>query len=194
MKRCITICFLGITILISACQDNEHEKELDKREQVLLQKENAFALKQADYEALLKMRDSMLAKKDTITDSIVHKIWPAEIAGQWNSKVICTASSCNDYIVGDQRSDVWDFISDSSQMITRITGNKKLVRVYLGSYDGSQVKLNFSTDSTSPKHVIMNVVLNDIKPGRMKGTRTINIDSSCTATFSIELNRAENKE
>jgi hypothetical protein len=193
MKRCITICAIAITILISACNDNEHEKELEKREQILLQKENEFALKQADYDALLKMRDSLLAKKDTTTDSVVYKAWPAEIAGQWNSKVICTASNCSDYIVGDQRSDVWDFISDSSQMITKITGNKKLVRVYLGSYDGSQVKLNFSTDSTSPKHVIMNVLLNDIQPDRMKGTRTINIDSSCTAEFSIELNRAENK-
>ena len=193
MKRFITICILGIAILISACKDNEHEKELEKREQILLQKENNFALKEADYEALLKMRDSLLAKKDSVTDSSVYKTWPAEIAGQWNSKVICTASTCNTYIVGDQRSDVWDFISDSSQMITRITSNKKLVRVYLGSYDGSQVKLNFSTDSTSPKHVIMNVFLNDIQPGIMKGTRTINIDSSCTATFSIELIRAENK-
>jgi len=191
MKRCITVCLLGITILISACKDNGYEKELEKREQILLQKENDFALKEADYEALLKMRDSLLAKKDTITDSIVYKTWPSEIAGQWNSKIICTASDCSNYIVGDQGSDVWDFISDSSQMITKITGNKKLVRVYRGSYDGSRIKLNFSTDSTSPKHVVMNVLLNDIQPGRMKGTRTINIDSSCTATFSIELIRAE---
>jgi hypothetical protein len=177
-------------IFVAGCRDDVREQELDRREQQLLAKENQFALKEADYQSLLKMRDSLLAKKDTI----MPPGWPEQIRGLWNSKVVCTESNCGDYIVGDQRSDLWEFDSDSSQLVTKVISNNKLVRIYLGSYSNNQVHLNFSTDSAAAKKVVMNIILSEAAPEKLKGTRTIQIDSSCTAKFSVELNRVSNNE
>ncbi|SFQ52075.1 hypothetical protein SAMN05444277_11716 [Parafilimonas terrae] len=184
-------CLFFIAIFFMAgCRDDVREQELNKREQILLEKENQFALREADYQSLLKMRDSLLAKKDTIAPPG----WPTQIEGLWNSKVVCTESNCSDYIVGDQRSDLWDFSSDSSQMVTKVISNNKLVRIYLAEYSNNQINLDFSTDSTAPKKVTMHVLLNETAPDKLKGTRTIAIDSACTAKFSVELNRVSNKE
>jgi len=183
------LCFAAI-FFAAGCRDNVREQELNKREQILLEKENQFALKEADYQSLLKMRDSLLAKKGTI----MLPGWPNQIEGLWNSKVVCTESNCSDYIVGDQRSDLWEFGSDSSQLVTKVISNNKLVRIYLAEYSNNQIHLNFSTDSTAPKKVTMHVLLNESTPNKLKGTRTIAIDSACTAKFSVELNRVSNKE
>ena len=182
--------FFAAIFFTAGCRDDVREQELNKREQILLEKENQFTLKEADYQSLLKMRDSLMAQKDTVT----HLDWPPQLAGLWNSKVVCTESNCSDYIVGDQRSDLWEFSSDSSQMITKVISNNKLVRVYLAEYSNSQINLNFSTDSTAARKVAMHVTLNEAAPGKLKGIRTIAIDSACTAKFSVELNRVPNKE
>ncbi len=192
-QKFITRIFASIVLaafFAAGCRDDVREQELNRREQQLLAKENQFALKEADYQSLLKMRDSLLAKKDTI----MPPGWPEQIQGLWNSKVVCTESNCSDYIVGDQHSDLWEFDSDSSQLVTKVISNNKLVRIYLGSYSNNQVHLNFSTDSAAAKKVVMNIILNEAAPEKLKGIRTIQIDSACTAKFSVELNRVSNKE
>lgn len=186
----IVACLFVAALFFAGCRNSAKEDELNKKEQALIEKENQFALKEADYQALLKMRDSLLAKKDTVLTTA----WPTQVKGLWNSKVVCTESNCSDYIVGDQRSDLWQFDSDSSQMITKVISDNKLVRIYQATYSDNQINLNFSTDSAAPKKVVMNVLLSEAAPGKLKGTRTISIDSACTAKFSVELNRVLNKE
>ena len=178
----LLLCFF----LLFNCDDTNKTKALEEREQQLLTKENAFAQKEAEYQSLLKMRDSIFSKP--VSDSVQITKWPDSIAGSWMGKVVCTESNCSDYVVGDQRTDTWDFDSDSTQLFTKIINNNNLVRVYSGKFDNSAVKLNFKTDSTSKKKVDMNVLLNDITSNKMKGTRTIAVDN-CTAKFSVELVR-----
>jgi hypothetical protein len=78
--------------------------------------------------------------------------------------VICTESNCSDYVVGDQRTDTWEFDSDSIQLVTKIINNNNLVRLYSGKFENNEAKLTFKTDSTSKKQVEMNVLLNDFQP------------------------------
>lgn len=176
--------------MLPGCRDDEREKRLNNREQVLIEKENQFALKEADYESLLKLRDSLLGKKDTIFPAT----WPPEVKGFWNSKEVCTESNCNDYIIGDQRSNLWEFDTDSSEIVAKIINRNKLVRVYQATYTNNLVQLNYSTDSTERKKVIMNVVLNEAAAGKLKGTRIISINNNCIAKFSVELNRVSDKD
>jgi len=178
----IIIC---ISFFFVACDDNKKEKDLLVRERQLLEKEKLFAQKESEYQALLKMRDSLFSKKDSV--KIIA--WPADIAGSWTGKVICTESNCNDYVVGDQRIDTWEFDSDSTQLSTKIINNNNLVRVYAGKYENNEVKLNYKTDSTSKKQVEMNVLLNEFSPNKIRGTRTIAVDQ-CLAKFSVELVRS----
>lgn len=162
---------------------------MDEREQALTAKENQFALKEQDYESLLKMRDSLSSSKkvDTITDR-----WPAAINGLWSSKLLCIASGCNEYAVGDQKTnETWNFTSDSSKMLVSIlnNANNALVRIYHAKYDSSGINLRFKTDSLAKRTVRMEVLLDQISNEKIKGTQTITIDSICTAKFSVDLSR-----
>lgn len=173
-------------LLFISCDDKQKEDNLTERERQLLEKEKTFAQKESEYQALLKMRDSIFAKKDSVT---VMK-WPASLAGSWTGKVICTESNCSDYVVGDQRTDTWEFDSDSTQLITKIINNNNLVRIYSGKFENNEARLNFKTDSAAKKQVEMNILLNDIAPNKVRGTRTIAVDNSCMARFSVELVRS----
>jgi len=177
--------FLTTSFLLISCDYKEKEKSLTDREKQLLEKEKLFATKESEYQSLLKMRDSIYAKKD----SVVVATWPAEISGPWNGKVVCTESSCSDYAVGDQRTDLWEFDNDSTQPIAKIINNNNLVRLYTGKFEKNEIRLSVNTDSTAKKNVEMNVIRNDISDNKIKGTRTITSDG-CTAKFSVELVRS----
>ncbi len=176
---------LTISFFLISCDDKKRENDLVVREKQLLEKEKLFAQKESEYQTLLKMRDSIFTKKD----SVKVVLWPAAIAGSWTGKVICTESNCSDYVVGDQRTDTWEFDSDSTQLMTKIINNNNLVRIYSGKFENNEAKLNFKTDSASKKQVEMNILLNDITPNKIRGIRTIAVDNSCTAKFSVELVR-----
>ncbi|WP_363315996.1 hypothetical protein, partial [Chryseobacterium sp.] len=177
--------FISVAFLLMSCTNKEKEQQIAEREKQLLEKEKLFAQKESQYQALLKMRDSIFSHKD----SVIIPTWPQEIAGIWNSKVICTESNCSEYVVGDQRSDIWEFDHDSTQLVVKIINNNNLVRLYTGKFENNEIKLNFKTDSTASKKVEMNVVLNDISDTKIKGIRTITSDNNCTAKFSVELVR-----
>ncbi|PJJ67410.1 hypothetical protein CLV73_1422 [Chryseobacterium geocarposphaerae] len=181
--------FLNLLLLLLVnCNNKDKTKELALKEQQLLEKEKLFAQKEAEYNALLKMRDSIFNTQHA--DSIKIIKWPDSIAGSWTGKVVCTESNCSDYVVGDQRTDIWEFASDSIQLFTKIINNNNLVRSYSGNFENNEIRLNFKTDSTAKKKVDMNVLLNDISADKIRGTRTIAVDN-CMAKFSVELIRSK---
>ncbi|MDC8103068.1 hypothetical protein ACNFU2_21000 [Chryseobacterium sp. PTM-20240506] len=185
LKNTLLILFI-VPLLLLSCDNRQKEKDLLEREQQLLEKEKLFAHKESEYQALIKMRDSIFTRKD----SAKVMTWPEEISGDWNGKVICTESNCNDYVVGDQRTDTWEFDSDSTQLVAKIINNNNLIRLYSGKFENNEIKLNFKTDSAAKKKVEMNILLNDISDTKIRGTRTVITDNNCTAKFSVELTRS----
>jgi hypothetical protein len=190
MTKFIAISMFLVAMLFSACRSNENEQQLILREQALLEKEKQFAGKEAEYQILLKMRDSILS---SIKDTPALFMLPETIVGQWSSKVVCTESGCPDYVIGDQRTDIWEFINDSTQIIVKNINNNNLIRVYSGTYDGTHINLSFKTDSSATKHVEMQVLLNDIKDNKIRGVRSVVVDNKCTAKFSVDLDRIKTK-
>ncbi|REC49386.1 hypothetical protein [Chryseobacterium pennipullorum] len=180
------ILLVAASFLLVSCNYKEKEKNLTDREKQLLEKEKIFAKKESEYQALLMMRDSIFAKKDSV---VIAATWPDEISGPWNGKVICIESNCSDYAIGDQRTDIWEFDNDPTQPVTKIINNNNLVRLYTGKFENNEIKLSYKTDSTAKKNVEMNVLLNDISDNKIKGTRTI-VSDGCTAKFSVELVRS----
>jgi hypothetical protein len=176
--------------LLAGCRNDQREQQLIQREQALTDKEKKFTMKEADYYALLKMRDSLLTKKDTV---IVQQ-WPQEVSGLWNARSICRESNCSEYIIGDQRTNVWEFISDSTGLHTRVFDkNNKLVRVYDARFDSTSINLQFLSDSLASKKMNLAIDLSTVSSELIKGTQTIKTDQSCTAKFSIELTRSTNR-
>jgi len=182
-----SILLIPLLFLLFSCDNKDKANDLALREKELLNKEKSFAQKEAEYQSLLKMRDSIFNHQNS--DSITIIKWSDEISGAWTGKVICTESNCSDYVVGDQRTDTWEFDSDSIQLFTKIINNNNLVRLYSGKFENNEIKLNFKTDSTAKKQVDMNVLLNDISPNKIRGIRTVAVDN-CVAKFSVELIRS----
>ncbi|CAG5067421.1 hypothetical protein DYBT9623_00142 [Dyadobacter sp. CECT 9623] len=185
-RKHLLLIFFFATFLAS-CQDKEKERELAAREQQILDREKAFALKEADYQSLLKMRDSLLTKIDTTTIAIQQ--WPEEIAGAWSAKSVCRESNCSEYVIGDQRSNTWEFISDSTGLYTRVINNNQIVRVYSARFDSTSIYLQFKSDTSATKNMEISVDLKRENPTLLKGSQTTGIDKACTAQFSMELTR-----
>lgn len=173
------------------CGDKEREEALSKREQALQERERKAELLEAEYQFLLKMRDSLLISGDSTVQ--LPAAWPASIAGSWQSKIVCVASACTDYVVGDQRADIWEFAEGSAGLMVKAVNSNKLVRVYAASFDNNTISLRFATDTAQPRQVVMNVVLSEITDSRIKGVRSVTVDNKCTAMFSVDLSRSAGK-
>lgn len=180
------ILFILFAFLLFSCSDKK-EKELTERENALLKREQQFADKETEYESLLKMRDSLTEVKE-VKDTISEiKNWPENLTTNWNSKMVCKESNCSNYVIGDQRSETWKFISDSTGIYTNVLNNNKLIRVFKAQYSPEKIMLDFAKDSTAKSKTKINVVLNDIKQNVIKGTQTITGQDNCRAVFSVEL-------
>lgn len=174
-----------ISFLISC--GNKKEQELTERENLLLEREKKFADKEAEYELLLKMKDSMQLTH-LVKDSVPKaQVWPDTLKTKWNSKMICRESNCSNYVIGDQRTEVWDFVSDSTGMYTNVMNNDQIKRVFKGHYLVNKIVLDSAIETSSKSNMKINVVLDDIKKNVIKGTQTITGQDNCTAKFSVEL-------
>lgn len=183
-----TLISVFISGLAISCADGRREQQLARRENILAEKERQFALKEADYRSLLRLRDSLMT-----ADTLAQPGWPADMPGKWNGKIVCMESTCTDYVVGDQRSAIWEFIGDSAGLFTRVYDRSTLTRVFSGSFDSTAIHLRFQSDSTARKNMQISVELNRTGPGLMKGSQLLLIDHHCTARFSVELVRASNQ-
>ena len=174
-----------VTAVFYSCTNPEKDQELKDREVELNKREDLLNQKEAEYQSLIKMRDSIFAKND----SIPVKIWPENIAGEWTAKSICEESNCQEYAIGDNRIENWDFKSDSLKLYAVTTHNKNS-KLFDASYDDQKITLDYSTDSTAKRRMKINLVLNDISKSKIKGTATVTLDNQCNAKFNVELNRS----
>ncbi|PXY46222.1 hypothetical protein [Flavobacterium hydrophilum] len=191
MKKNLLLLFFAF--LFISCE-NKKELELQNREKALTLREEQLADKEADYQSLLIFRDSVTALKDSVNNPAESlKEWPKTIQGIWNSKMLCRDSNCNQYVIGDQRNETWQFSSDSTGIYTNVLNNKKLVRVFKARYIEDKIQLEFNSDSISKNKTKINVVLDDVKDNVIKGTQTITRQGNCTARFSVELTLPQKK-
>lgn len=188
MKYLLPILLLMSFLLLNSCDFSKKTEELDLRESKLLEKEKAFALKEADYQSLLKMRDSLFAEKDSVETVLL----PHNIFGKWNGKIICTDSNCPENMIGDVRNDAWEFIQDGQNISAKVINRTGQIRVYQGTYNGSEIRLNYKSDSSATKKTEINIVLNDIQDNKIKGTREFTGENNCVSRFSVDLDKSKN--
>lgn len=173
---------LIISLSFFSCHDNR-SKELDERETILAEKERQFSEKEAEYQALIILRDSL----ENLDNEKQISRWPVFLDGQWSSKTICTESNCSDYVIGDTRNDFWEFRQDSTKLWVDVSDKNNLIRSYDAQYLNDNIKMHFKSDSTASKMVEMNIELTDISEHRIKGLRTVTVNGNCQAKFNVEL-------
>lgn len=177
-------------VMFVACDPNRGGQDIAQRERAVELREQRVALLENEYRALLKMRDSLnnsvLAKSDTATADRYNK-WPEPIEGDWNSRMVCRASRCANYVIGDQRNERWRFYADSTGMHVQVVNNDKYVRVFEGKYEGEKITLRILNDSDLSTKITRHVQIDDITPNVMKGTLVLTGKNNCEAVFSVEL-------
>lgn len=186
---------LLILLLLTISCNSKKEEKLAEREKALTAREQEFKTKEGDYKQLLKMRDSLIAVNDkkVESDTLIAQTWPDSLGVQWSSKMVCRESNCSNYVIGDQRSEVWQFSSDTLGVLANVFNNDKLIRVYRAEYNRDEILMRFATDSTAKNKVKINVVLDEVKKTVIKGTQTITGKDNCTAKFSVELTPSPKK-
>lgn len=187
MKYLFPASFLFLLIFTS-CNYSEKSAALDLREQKLHEKEKEFALKETEYRNLQRMRDSIFAER--IETKIINL--PSNIIGKWNGKIVCTDSTCPENKIGDIRTDTWEFVENGNIVSVKVTNRSGNVRVYTGSYSGSEIRLHYSTDSSAVRKSDINIVLNDFQENKIKGIREATGDGNCISRFSVDLEKSKN--
>lgn len=184
MKKIIHISIL--TLLISSC--NNGGSDIQQREERLVQKEQEFANKEAEYKALLAMRDSLMASKVNQSDSVSRtQAWPDSLAGQWSSRLVCRSSTCGNYVIGDQRNEQWQFVADSTGLYVKTSTKNKTMQLFKGSLQDNRLRLVGVGDSVGDKSAGIQVNIDLVGTKLMRGTQTIYTKADCQATFSVEL-------
>lgn len=187
--RIYYILMLAVMLFV-ACDNGGRERALTEREKILEQREQRVTTIEDEYRSLQKMRDSLLASADELADSThVNKLWPDSLQGEWNSRMICKSSGCSNYVIGDQRNEIWHFRSDSVRTYVEVTNNNRRLRVFEGKYDNQKIILTPSKDSTSTGTLQMRVELDNVMRRLIQGTQVITGKDNCQAVFSVELTR-----
>jgi len=182
--------YLVIVLLVSCGQDSGKQALAD-REKALEKREQDLASIEEEYRTLLKMRDSLRARESTPLEgdtSSTHEPWPDSVLGEWNSRMVCRASRCANYVVGDQRHEVWRFYSDSVGSYVQVVNNDEHIRIFEGQQNGNEITLNILPDTNMTKSsVARRVQLDDVTSGIMKGTLVLTGKNNCETVFSVEL-------
>jgi len=191
--------FLMLVFFAVSCGNSDREQQLYQREKALQIRIDSFAAKESEYRSLLRMKDSIavldsVKKHNDSLNLIAVKPWADSLAGKWNGRIICTESNCNDYVIGDQRVNTWDFMNDTLRLYANLLNNKnEIVRTYNADFNGEHIVLVHQTDPSVAKSVQIRTLLNTIQKDKLKGTYTIIKENDCIAKFSIELTRPSNK-
>lgn len=170
--------------LISCNEDYKLKKEeLRKKEISLNKREKAFAEKEAEYQSLIKMRDSLIAEKDTTTTDKLSE----NITGKWNVKMICTASSCAGYAIGDQKNEMWEISGTSNNINAKVFDKGTYLRNYSGRISNDEIILDHETKDG----IIMKITITGINSGKIKGSRDITGKNDCKAMYDLDFERAQ---
>lgn len=176
--------YIFTVTLFMGCTDNQKEQDLLQREDNLSAREKEFDAKEAEYKNLLSLRDSL---QNIVPEISVPQELPTELQGKWSGKMICTESSCTDHVIGDQRTDIWEFSVNVVKMTTK-TGTERLFRAMI---EGEDLKLISEDPAHIPTRSEIILTLTDLQNGRMKGTRNLTGKDNCIAKFSVELEKAK---
>lgn len=178
-----------IIIFLSACGgDNSRSVELDRREAALAEREKQVDSITTDYQALLNMRDSLSHIKTVQLDTIIMNApWTDSLVGEWESRLVCISTTCRGYVIGDQRTEHWSFLSDSTGLYLEVTGKAKSPKTYLAKASANRNELTLKeqeTESASPASLLS---FSEISSRQIRGQKRNTGADNCKLVFSVLL-------
>ena len=178
-----------LSIAFSSCNIDKREDALDQREIALNEREQELLLK----EKSLELKAEELAKREQVLDSTsksavdtLSALHP-NLAGLWNVTMRCTQTTCAGSAVGDTKTEQWEIVIQNNTVIAKAMSDKKLVRIYSGSYLGKTFQLIAQQENPQQATKIV-VRLQPTQEQEMTGQREI-IRDDCRIVYSLELKK-----
>jgi hypothetical protein len=187
----IVACLFFLTAF--SCNTDEREKNLEQKaidlnrlEQELELKRQSLAQKEEELIQRERLIDSTSAKISYDTLAVLHPNLP----GMYNVIMKCTEATCPGYAVGDTKSEQWELEFGNNQVMIKAMSDKKLVRIYKGSYTAGSMELFAQADTGSTVQAgNMTVRLQEIKQNQLRGLREITRQDNCRIVYELDLQK-----
>lgn len=179
-------------LLLAGCQNQEREQRLQQKEAELTRREQTLLLR----EKALAQREQANQKAQQVADSVRGLPLPdsalvRSLAGTWATRMNCVETDCPGSAIGDSKNEQWEFSYDQGNVLVKASANNKIVRVYTGQVQGSELQLTAQHEEgeTQPDATIT-AQLQLAADQRLEGRREINRPDNCRIVYALTLTRA----
>jgi hypothetical protein len=182
---------LGL-LLLAGCQNQEREQRLQKKEAELAHREQELLLR----EKALALREQADQKAQQAVDSVrglplADTALVRNLAGTWATRMNCIETDCAGSAIGDSKNEQWEFSNEQGQVLVRASVNNKVVRVYTGQLQGSELQLTAQhQEGETLPDAIITAQLQLSADQRLEGRREINRPDNCRIVYALTLTRA----
>jgi len=189
MKKKIAL--LIIVLSIYGCGLEDRKKELDERESRIAVRERLVILKEKElqlFEDSLKRNIAIRDSSLLLTDSSSLPL-PDSLSGAWDVSMLCTKTNCSGFAVGDTRKETWLFVKRDEAVSVRAMQGEKLIRVYVGTFQGDGFQLSVPPTATDSLSSSMTVNLKLEGINKLSGERVIRQADGCSSFFKVDVTR-----
>ena len=180
----LLFCFCGCDVREKEEKLQKEEARLNEKAAELQRKEQSLALKEEELNKRQHLLDSAAAVNDT-----TNHVNPV-LAGNWNTTMTCTETTCAGSAVGDTKNEQWQFAYQGKTLNVNVTVNGKLVRVYKGYSNGSAWELTEDiTGAVPPSGAQMTVRLQRKDDTHLEGKREIVRNNDCKIVYALQLEK-----
>ncbi len=197
MMRWLYLLLLSSLIASPGCSADEHEKMLQAKETKLNEKEQQLSIR----EQTIQLKEEELTRRQQLLDSTAVKV-PAlpdtlsrlhpQLPGVWNVTMRCTETTCAGSAVGDTKTEQWQLSFQNNNIIVQAMSDKKLLRIYTGSYIANFFELSSHQEGVDQQQATkMLVKLQVKKADEMTGQREIIRENDCRIVYALELRKQQ---
>lgn len=189
---------LYLSFLITGCQHDNREGDINARELELKQLEKKLFTLQKD----LFLKEQQLIKREIIIDSINNngKIKDSLIpeiidttathsylTGLWNVETVCTQSTCENFAVGDTKREVWDIQTQGNYVIAEVLSSNQSGRRFTGYADKNAIDLGEAIHhSDSTLNAKISIRLKIRADDNIEGEREL-VRENCRVLYSMKM-------
>lgn len=175
-----------LILLCIACNDNTRKSELNRRQLIIDEKEQSLV----ELEKKLLIREQQLAQREkTIdslqrnlnqNDSVVSPVDSVEYAslfgGLWSVRLDCTLSTCENFAVGDTKTETWNLGTDGKRVVAQVVSALPGTKIFTGSVEQHTLYLQETlqpsdSNAVSKNELRLNILSNNEISGERELTR-----------------------
>lgn len=164
---------------------NEKQMQLDSLQREIVLKDQELAIKEKTIDSLTKISQAD-SSRDSVLNDTSHTVH--FMNGLWNVSLTCTKSTCENFAVGDVKSEVWKITDEQSLVLAEVV-SANLHKSYSGAAGSNTINLknyNQPQDSTSSSNEEIRLKIN--AQNKVEGEKEL-IRKNCRVVYSLTMEK-----